>query len=78
MGGTPESRTNGASVIMPLKITSSCYSCYACETVCPSEAISIESNKFVISPALCTECDDNESPRCIAICPEPGAIISDK
>ncbi|MDA7746858.1 4Fe-4S binding protein [Psychromonas sp.] len=62
---------------MPLKITKSCYSCYACETVCPSGAISIVGNLFVIDPAKCSECDDIESPRCIAICPEPGAIIRD-
>ena len=63
---------------MPLKITSRCYSCYACETVCPAEAISIENGLFVINPILCTECDDIDDPRCIAICPEPGAILKDK
>ena len=61
--------------MMPLQITSRCFSCYACETVCPSKAISIVGSNFVIDPALCTECDDIESPRCIAICPEPEAII---
>ena len=60
---------------MPLKITKSCYSCYACETVCPSLAISIEGTTFVIDTSLCSECEDIESPRCIAICPEPGAIV---
>jgi len=61
---------------MALQISTECFSCYACETVCPASAISIEANTFVINPALCSECDDIESPRCIAICPEPKAIIS--
>lgn len=60
---------------MALQITKKCIACYACETVCPAEAISIDGNTFVINPQLCTECSDNESPRCIAICPEEGAII---
>jgi len=59
---------------MALKITASCFSCYACETVCPVGAISAEASTFVINPTLCSECDDNDSPRCIAICPEPAAI----
>jgi len=59
---------------MALQITKSCFNCYACETVCPAGAISIEDNSFIISPALCSECDDMDSPRCIAICPEPEAI----
>ena len=59
---------------MALQIGKSCFSCYACETVCPAGAITIEANTFVINPALCSECDDIESPRCIAICPEPGVI----
>ena len=59
---------------MALKITNSCFSCYACETVCPAGAISIEADTFVITASLCTECDDINNPRCVAICPEPKAI----
>lgn len=59
---------------MALEITNSCFSCYACETVCPSGAISIEDSRFVINASQCSECDDMESPRCMAICPEPSAI----
>ena len=60
---------------MPVQITKSCYACYACETVCSEEAIHIKGNVFVIDATLCTECHGIESPKCIAICPEPGAII---
>jgi len=61
---------------MPLKITESCYACYACETVCLVGAITIEGNIFVINPTKCNECSDIGKPRCLAICPEPKAIIS--
>jgi len=61
---------------MAFKITKSCFSCYACETVCPENAINIEGSTFVINSEKCTECTDTGSPRCIAICPEPLAIIS--
>jgi Fe-S-cluster-containing hydrogenase component 2 len=65
---------------MAMQIEKNCFACYACETVCPAGAISIENSTFVINPALCNECSDNESPRCIAICPEAGVItrIDDK
>jgi len=60
---------------MALTITKACFSCYACETICPSGAITIVKNNFVINTALCSECDDIDNPRCIAICPEPKAIM---
>ncbi len=59
---------------MALQIGKNCIACYACETVCPAGAISVEDNTFVINPALCDECSDNESSRCIAICPEESVI----
>ncbi|WP_372882459.1 4Fe-4S binding protein [Psychromonas sp.] len=59
---------------MALQIGKDCFSCYACETVCPEGAISIAANTFVINPNLCNECSDIKSPRCMAICPEPNAI----
>ena len=76
MASTTKSGTDGECITMALKITNSCFACYACETVCLSEAITVEENAFIINPALCSECDDIESPRCIAICPEPKAITS--
>jgi len=63
---------------MALKITTYCSVCYACETVCPASAINSNGSTFVIDPALCSECDDIDSPRCLAICPEPDAIIINK
>ncbi|MEI6897029.1 MAG: 4Fe-4S binding protein [Psychromonas sp.] len=59
---------------MALHITPLCFSCYACETVCPEKAITNGADVFVINPTLCNECNDISSPRCIAICPEPDAI----
>jgi len=59
---------------MAFEIGKSCISCYACESVCLSLAISIENNTFVINTTLCNECKDNESQRCVAICPEENVI----
>ncbi|WP_354624051.1 4Fe-4S dicluster domain-containing protein [Psychromonas sp. MME2] len=59
---------------MALQIGKKCFSCYACETVCPEEAISQTNNIFSINATLCSECQDLATPRCIAICPEAGAI----
>jgi len=59
---------------MALQIGKACIVCYACETVCPSDAISLKSNTFVINESSCNECRDNQSSRCIAICPEENAI----
>jgi len=59
---------------MALQIGKNCIACYACETVCLAGAITEENNTFVIDPALCSECDDLDTPRCIAICPEAGVI----
>lgn len=59
---------------MALQITDKCFSCYACETVCPAGAIANTGSSFVIDPALCSECKDLDIPRCIAICPEPDVI----
>lgn len=59
---------------MALQIGTSCFSCYACETVCPSGAIKNSADTFVIDAALCNECPDLQTPRCMAICPEPNTI----
>lgn len=59
---------------MALQIGTSCFSCYACETVCPAGAIKNIEDSFVIDATLCSECADLKTPRCIAICPEPSAI----
>lgn len=59
---------------MALTIGTNCFSCYACETVCPEGAITVEGDNFVINPNLCNECSDIEIPRCMAICPEPDVI----
>lgn len=64
---------------MAYEITSKCYSCYGCETVCLAGAIKVEGTRFTIDPSICNECESEPDPqpkqRCLAICPEPGAIV---
>lgn len=59
---------------MAYQIEKECITCYACETVCLAGAISLKGSIFKIDPQLCTECDNSDQPRCMAICPEPGVI----
>jgi ferredoxin len=49
---------------MSYKINDDCISCGACQSECPSEAISEGSDKYVIDPAKCTECG-----ACADVCP---------
>lgn len=61
---------------MALKIINSCVNCYACQPVCPSEAIYKAEAHFLINPKKCTECNgDYEDPQCATICPIEGAIL---
>jgi ferredoxin len=63
---------------MAMQISKACFGCYACETVCPTGAITQKGAKFVINPKLCNECEPSDSKRCVAICPEPLAIYQKK
>ena len=61
---------------MALKIINTCVNCYACQPVCPSEAIYQAEAHFLINPKKCTECHgDFEEPQCASICPIEGAIL---
>lgn len=61
---------------MALKIASSCVNCWACEPLCPNDAIKAASPHFVIAAALCTECaGEFADPQCAEICPIEGAIL---
>jgi ferredoxin len=61
---------------VPLHIGKQCIGCWACELVCPSEAIRAGIPHFVIDPLGCTECEgDFAEPQCASICPVEGAII---
>jgi ferredoxin len=62
---------------MALSIIESCVNCYACEPLCPSQAISLAGQHFLIDAVKCTECDgDFADPQCASICPIEGAILN--
>jgi len=61
---------------MALSIIESCVSCFACEPLCPSDAIYEASPHFIIDAKKCTECDgDFADTQCASICPVEGAIL---
>jgi len=63
---------------MALEIIETCVNCWACEPLCPNEAIYEASPHFLIDPMKCTECaGDFEDAQCAAICPIEGAILDD-
>jgi ferredoxin len=61
---------------MAYRIVDSCVNCWACEPLCPSQAIRAAQPHFVIDPMRCSECDgDYADPQCASICPIEGAIL---
>ena len=55
---------------MALKITDECTSCGACESECPTSAISEGDDIYLIDAAKCTECSGHaDSPQCQDVCP---------
>ncbi|MGZ8215749.1 4Fe-4S binding protein [Methylomagnum sp.] len=63
---------------MALEINALCVNCWACEPLCPNDAIYEASPHFLIDPMKCTECvGDHDDPQCAAICPIEGAIVDE-
>ena len=65
---------------MAFKILDSCINCWACESVCPSQAITIHEafSRFMIDADKCMECEGFfADPQCASICPIEGAIVDD-
>lgn len=63
---------------MALEIIESCVNCYACEPLCPNEAIYFAKPHFLIDPDKCTEClGDHDDAQCSSICPIEGAIVDE-
>lgn len=61
---------------MAFSIIESCVNCWACEAVCPSNAIYEAQPHFLIDSKKCTECEgDHADPQCASICPIEGAIL---
>ena len=69
---------------MAYEIIESCVNCWACEPLCPSQAILLPPGgagsaraHFLIDARKCTECEgDYADPQCVSICPIEGAILS--
>ena len=57
---------------MPHVITEECISCGACEPVCPTSAISMGDEIYVVDASKCT--DDGE---CVKVCPVDAIIKKD-
>ena len=61
---------------MPYQIVERCINCWACEPLCPSNAIFETRPHFRIDPKKCTECEgDYADAQCMSICPIEGAIL---
>lgn len=64
---------------MAFKIVQGCVNCWACEPLCPSNAIAFAEPHFLIDAGRCTECaGDYADPQCASICPIEGAIIDSR
>lgn len=63
---------------MALEIIELCTNCYACEPLCPNQAIHGAKPHFLIDPDKCNECaGDFADPQCASICPIEGAILNE-
>ncbi|MBK1640397.1 ferredoxin [Chromatium okenii] len=61
---------------MALTIIDACVNCWACEPLCPQQAIHAAKPHFYIEPTQCSECvGDFADPQCASICPVEGAIV---
>ena len=62
---------------MAYEIVESCVNCWACEPLCPSDAIFEARPHFKIDTNKCTGCEgDFADPQCASICPIEGAILN--
>ncbi len=63
---------------MALEIIELCTNCYACEPLCPNQAIHAARPHFLIDPDKCNECaGDFADAQCASICPIEGAILNE-
>lgn len=61
---------------MALTIVELCVNCWACQPVCPTEAIYEAKPHFLIDTKKCTECEGYfADPQCATVCPIEEAIL---
>lgn len=61
---------------MAFAIVADCINCWACQPLCPNQAIIEAKPHFLIESGQCTECiGDYTEPQCSSICPVEGAIV---
>jgi ferredoxin len=61
---------------MAYQIVEGCVNCWACEPLCPSQAIYEARPHFLIDAAKCTQCEgDHPVAQCASICPVEGVIL---
>ncbi|QEP43918.1 ferredoxin [Ectothiorhodospiraceae bacterium BW-2] len=61
---------------MAYQIIESCVNCWACQPLCPTEAIYQATPHFLIDAKRCSECEgEYADPQCASICPIEGAIL---
>lgn len=61
---------------MAFQIIEGCVNCWACDPLCPSQAIHEAKPHFLIDARACTECEgDHPDPQCASICPIEGVIL---
>ena len=64
---------------MAFEIVETCVNCYACEPLCPNQAIYAASPHFMIAAEKCTECiGDHIDAQCVSICPIECAIVDEE
>ena len=62
---------------MALEIIETCANCWACEPLCPNDAIYEAKPHFLIDAKKCTECEgDFADAQCASICPIEEAILA--
>ena len=63
---------------MSLVINELCVNCWACEPLCPNDAIIEAKPHFKIIADKCTEClGDYDDAQCASICPIEGALVDE-
>ena len=57
-------------------VASQCTVCGACEFECPTAAIRMKGDTYIIDAKTCVECKGHfDEPQCVAVCPVPNTCI---